>query len=125
MSALMREKDHDRDPVDSWMGRSNGHWEGDVLVVEVTDMNPDTMLDRAGNFHSNKLKVTERFRLIDSTHIQYEATLEDSETYTKPWTISMPLYRSIDENAQIFEHKCVPFADMLLYGDLIGNKTKP
>jgi len=121
----MRDKDHDRDPVDSWMGRSNGHWEGDVLVVEVTDMNPDTMLDRAGNFHSNKLKVTERFRLIDSTHIQYEATLEDSETYTKPWTISMPLYRSIDENAQIFEHKCVPFADMLLYGDLIGNKTKP
>jgi hypothetical protein len=118
-------KDHQRDPVDSWMGRSNGHWEGDVLVVEVTDLNGDTMLDRAGNFHSNKLKVTERFRLIDSTHMQYEATLDDPETFTRPWTIEMPLYRLIDNNAQIFEHKCVPFADMLLYQDLIGNKTKP
>jgi len=118
-------KDHERDPLDSWMGRSNGHWEGDVLVVEVTDMNGDTMLDRAGNYHSNKLKVTERFRLIDSTHIQYEATLDDPDTYTAPWTIEMPLYRLMDNNAQILEHKCVPFSDMLLYQDLIGNKTKP
>ena len=97
----------------------------DVLVVVTTDLRPDSMLDRAGNFHSNKLKVTERFRLIDSTHIQYEATLDDPLTYTRPWTIEMPLYRLIDENAQTFEHKCVPFADMLLYHDLIGDKTKP
>ncbi len=117
-------KDHARDPVDSWMGRSNGQWEGDVLVVETTDMNGDTMLDRAGNFHSNGLKVTERFRLIDSTHIQYEATLEDPATYLAPWTIEMPLYRLIDDNAQLLEYKCVPYADMLLYQDLIGNKPK-
>jgi len=121
----MRDKDHERDPVDSWMGRSNGHWEGDVLVIVTTDLRPDTMLDRAGNFHSNQLKVTERFRLIDSTHIQYEATLDDPMTYTQPWTIEMPLYRLIDDNAQAFEHKCVPFADMLLYHDLIGDKPKP
>jgi hypothetical protein len=121
----MRANDQNTDPVDSWMGRSNGHWEGDVLVIVTTDLLPDTMLDRAGNFHSNKLKVTERFRLIDSTHIQYEATLDDPETYTRPWTIAMPLYRLIDENAQAFEHKCVPFADMLLYHDLIGDKPKP
>jgi len=121
----MRANDQNTDPVDSWMGRSNGHWEGDVLVIVTTDMLPDAMLDRAGNFHSNKLKVTERFRLVDSTHIQYEATLEDPETYTRPWTIAMPLYRLIDENAQAFEHKCVPFADMLLYHDLIGDKPKP
>ncbi len=121
----MRDNDHQRDPVDSWMGRSNGHWEGDVLVVVTTDLLPDTMLDRAGNFHSNELKVTERFKPIDSTHIQYEATLDDPKTYTKPWTIEMPLYRLIDENAQAFEHKCVPFADMLLYHDLIGDKEKP
>jgi hypothetical protein len=117
-------KDHETDPVDSWMGKSNGRWEGDVLVIETTDLNGDTMLDRAGNFHSNKLKVTERFLLIDSTHIQYEATLDDPETYTRPWTIEMPLYRLIDERPQIFEHKCVPFTDMLLYQDLIGNKPK-
>jgi hypothetical protein len=121
----MNPKDHERDPVDSWMGRSNGRWEGDVLVVDVTDMNGDTMLDRAGNFHSSQLKVTERFRLIDSTHIMYEATLQDPQTYTAPWTIEMPLYRLVDENAEILENKCVPFADNLLYQDLIGNKQKP
>src|SRR6187399_1514818 len=82
----MNPKDHGPDPVDSWMGRSNGHWEGDVLVIVTTDLLPDARLDRAGNFHSNKLKVTERFRLIDSSHIQYEATLEDPLTYTRPWT---------------------------------------
>jgi hypothetical protein len=115
-----------RDPVDSWMGRSNGRWEGDVLVVETTDMNGDTMLDRAGNFHSNGLKVTERFRLIDSTHIMYEATMQDPQTYTAPWTIEMPLYRLIDENVQTLEYKCVEYADMLLYRDLIGpNRPKP
>jgi hypothetical protein len=110
----MRDKDHETDPVDSWMGRSNGHWEGDVLVIVTTDLIGDSRLDRAGNFHSNKLKVTERFQLIDSTHIQYEATLDDPLTYTRPWTIAMPLYRLIDENAQALEYKCVPFADRLL-----------
>jgi hypothetical protein len=121
----MRANDQSPDPVDSWMGRSNGHWEGDALVIVTTDLLPDAMLDRAGNFHSNKLKVTERFRLIDSNHIQYEATLDDPLTYTRPWTIEMPLYRLIDENAQALEYKCVPFADMLLYHDLIGDKPKP
>jgi len=121
----MRANDQSPDPVDSWMGRSNGHWEGDVLVIVTTDLLPDTRLDRAGNFHSNKLKVTERFRLIDSTHIQYEATLDDPLTYSRPWTIEMPLYRLIEENAQTLEYKCVPFADMLLYHDLIGDKPNP
>jgi len=121
----MRDKDHETDPVDSWMGRSNGHWEGDVLVIVTTDLIGDSRLDRAGNFHSNKLKVIERFQLIDSTHIQYEATLDDPQTYTRPWTIAMPLYRLIDENAQALEYKCVPFADMLLYHDLIGDKPTP
>jgi hypothetical protein len=120
-----KEKGTDRDPVDSWMGKSNGYWDGDVLVVDVTDLLPDTMLDRAGNFHSNQLKVTERFRLIDPTHIEYEATLDDPETYTRPWTIAMPLYRLIDDNVQSLEYKCVPFADMLLYHDLIGDKPRP
>jgi len=125
MGSKDRDLSKERDPVDSWMGRSNGYWDGDTLVIVTTDLLADTMLDRAGNFHGNQLKVTERFRLIDSTHIQYEATLDDPETYTRPWTIEMPLYRLIDPNAQIFEHKCVPFADMLLYHDLIGDKPKP
>ena len=106
-------------PVDTYMGKSSGTWDGNVLVVTTTGQNEKTWLDRAGNFHSNHLKVTERFTLLDPDHIRYEATLEDPMTYSKPWTIEMPLYRSIEENAQLLEHKCVPFAEKLLYSDLL------
>jgi hypothetical protein len=107
-------------PVESWMGRSNGKWEGTTLVVVTADQNEKTWFDRAGNFHSDDLKVTERFTLIDSSHIRYEATMEDPLTFSRPWTIEMVLYRVIEENAQILEHKCVPFTDKLLYSDLLG-----
>ena len=103
-------KDHSELPVDSWMGKSNGTWEGDVLVVTTTAQNDQTWLDRAGNHHSNRLKVTERFTLLGPNHIWYEATLDDPLTYSRPWTIEMPLYRLIEENAQLLEHKCVPFS---------------
>ena len=112
--------DHSEPPVDSWMGKSNGTWEGNVLVVTTTGQNDQTWLDRAGNHHSNQLKVTERFTVLSPNHIRYEATLEDPMTYSEPWTIEMPLYRLIEENAQLLEHKCVPFADKLLYSDLLG-----
>ena len=110
--------EHVPSPIESYMGWSNGHWDGDTLVIEVTDFNGLTWLDRAGNHHSNALKVTERYTLIDDNHIAYQATLEDPETYTRPWTISMPLYRRIEENAQLLEYKCVEFAEELLYGHL-------
>jgi hypothetical protein len=111
--------DKTESPVDSWMGKSNGTWEGNVLVVVTTGQNEKTWFDRAGNFHTNELKVTERFTLIDANHIRYEATMEDPMTFSRPWTIEMPLYRSIEENAELLEHKCVPFADKLLYSDLM------
>src|SRR3954469_3855663 len=114
-------KDHSELPVDSWMGKSNGTWEGDVLVVTTTGQNDQTWLDRAGNHHSNKLTVTERFTRLGPNHLWYEATLDDPLTYARPWTIEMPLYRLIDQNAQPLEHKCVPFADPLLYHDLLQN----
>ena len=117
-------KDHSELPVDSWMGKSNGTWEGDVLVVTTTGQNDQTWLDRAGNHHSNKLKVTERFTLLGPNHIWYEATLDDPLTYSRPWTIEMPLYRAIEDNAELLEHKCVPFTDMLLYHDLLQNGKK-
>jgi hypothetical protein len=109
---------HEEAPVDSWMGWSNGRWEGDVLVIEVTGNNNQTWFDRAGNYHSDALKVTERYSLIDPSHIQYEATIEDPNTFTRPWKIRMPLYRRIEPNAQLLEFKCVEFAEELLYGDL-------
>lgn len=111
--------DDSQPPVDSWMGKSNGHWDGDVLEIVTTGQNGEQWLDRAGNHYSNQLTVTERFTLLDANHIWYEATMEDPQTYSAPWTIEMPLYRLIEEGAQILEHKCVPFADMLLYSDLL------
>ena len=115
-------KNHEDLPVDSWMGRSNGDWDKDTLVVITTSQNGKSWLDRAGNFASNELKVTERFRLLDVNHIWYEATFEDPKTFSRPWTIEMPLYRLIDNNAQLLEEKCVPYADSLLYHDLLGSK---
>lgn len=107
-------------PIDSWMGKSDGVWEGDTLVVTTTGQNGMSWLDRAGNHSSNQLVVTERFTLMTPNHIRYEATLEDPLTYAQAWTIEMPLYRLMEENAQLLEHKCVPFADKLLYSDLLG-----
>lgn len=112
--------DDSEPPLDSWMGKSSGKWEGDTLVVKTVGQVDQTWLDRAGNFHSNELKVTERFRLKDKDHIAWSATLEDPQVYTKPWTIEMTLYRLVDERDQLLEHKCVPFADKLLYHDLMG-----
>jgi hypothetical protein len=115
-------KNHEEAPVDSWMGKSNGDWDGDTLVVTTTSQNGKSWFDRAGNFASSQLKVTERFKLLDGNHIWYEATMDDPKTFSRPWTIEMPLYRLIDNNAQLQELKCVPYADMVLYHDLLQSK---
>jgi hypothetical protein len=109
-------KDPGPAPADSWMGRSVGHFEGETLVVSVTDMNEKTWFDRAGNFHSDKLHVTERYTRVSPEVINYEATIEDPDTFTRPWKISMPLYKRIEKNAQILDFKCVEFVEELLYG---------
>jgi hypothetical protein len=116
---IINMEEHAEAVVDTWMGYSNGRWEGDTLVIETTGFNGQTWLDRAGNHHSNQLTVTERFTPLGPDHLRYEATLEDPQTYSEPWTIEMPLYRLIDDNAQLLEYKCVPFADELLYHDLL------
>ena len=104
-------------PVDSWMGWSAGRWEGDTLVVEVTGQYDSTWFDRAGNHHSDKMKVTERYTPMSPYHLQYEAIIEDPETFTEPWTISMPLYRRMEDNAQLMEFRCVEFVEELMYGE--------
>jgi hypothetical protein len=105
-------------PIDTWMGFSRGRWEGDTLVVDVTSFNDQTWFDRAGNFHSDALHVTERYTLLDADHISYEATIEDPKVFTRPWKMSMPLYRRVEKTAQLLEYKCVEFAEELLYGHL-------
>ncbi len=91
--------------LDSWMGDSRGHWEGDTLVVDVGNYNDKTWLDMAGDFHSNALHVVERYHMTDPDTIQYEATLEDSKVFTKPWTIRIPLRRRTDRD-RLFEYIC-------------------
>ena len=95
--------------------------EGDTLVVEVTGLHDGTWFDRAGNHHSYKLKVTERYTLTGPDHILYEATMEDPDTFSRPWTISLPLYRNISENARLGQFKCVEFVEELIYGELRKN----
>jgi hypothetical protein len=103
-------------PVDSWMGQSVARWEGDTLVIDVTGFNDSTWFDRAGNFHSDQLHVVERYTRSAPDVLSYEATIEDPQTFTRPWKINMPLYRRLEKNAQIMDFKCVEFVEELLYG---------
>ena len=111
-------------PVDSWMGQSSGSWEGDTLVVDATGFNGETWFDRSGNYASDSLHVVERYTLITPDAIQYEATIEDPKVFTRPWKISMPLYRRLEKNAQLLEFKCVEFAEELMYGHLRRKPVK-
>lgn len=108
---------HTEAPVDSWMGWSNGHWEGDTLVVEVTGLNAN-WLDRSGNYATETRRVTERYTMIDRNHISYEATIEDPSVFTAPWIIRMPLYRRMEPDARLLDFRCVEFAEELMYGTL-------
>ena len=106
----------DPPPADTWMGHSVGRWEGDTLVVNVTNFNDKTWFDRAGNFHSDALRLVERFTLTTPDVIQYEVTIEDPKVFTKPWRISMPLYRRMEPNIQLLEYRCTEIAEEFLYG---------
>jgi hypothetical protein len=117
-SRLINMENHREPPNDFWMGWSNGRWDGDTLVIEVTGFNGQTWFDRAGNFHSEAMKVTERFTPSSPYHLQYEATIEDPKVFTRPWKIRMPLYRRIEPGAQRLEFKCVEFTEELIYGSL-------
>jgi hypothetical protein len=109
-------------PDDTYMGHSVGHWEGDTLVVDVTSFNGKNWFDRAGNFHSASLHLVERLTPINSDAIRYEVTIEDPETFTRPWRIAMPLYRRLEPNVQLMEYPCIEFAEEFLYGHVRKNQ---
>lgn len=123
-SRVINLKDHREAPVPSWMGWSNGRWEGETLVVDVTSQNGNSWLDRAGNFASDTLRVVERYTVASPNHLMYEATLEDPATFTRPWKMSFPLYRRLERNVELSELKCVEFVEEYLYGTL-RKKTNP
>jgi hypothetical protein len=101
--------DHPAGPIDWWMGDSRGHWEEDTLVVDNADFNDQTWFDRAGDFHSDQLHVIERYTPIDHDHIRYEATIEDAKVYTRPWKLSIILYRRLEDNFQLLDYECYGF----------------
>jgi hypothetical protein len=106
-------------PTDElYMGHSVGRWEGDTLVVDVTHFNDATWFDRAGNFHSNALRLVERFTPITPDAIHYEVTIEDPKVFTRPWKIAMPLYRRLEPNAQLMEYRCIEFVEEFMWGNL-------
>ena len=111
-------KDPGPSPVDSWMGQSVGRWEGETLVVDVTGFNDQSWFDRSGNFHSDALHVVERYTRTSPDVIRYEATIEDPKVFTRPWKMSMPLYRRQEKNAQLLDFKCVEFVEEMIYGKL-------
>jgi hypothetical protein len=101
--------EHPEGPIEWWMGDSRGRWEGDTLVVDVVHFNAETWLDRAGNHHSEALHVVERYTPMSANHINYEVTIEDPQVFTRPWKMSMPIYRRLDANMQILEYECYAF----------------
>jgi hypothetical protein len=108
----------DEYPNVSYMGNSVGRWEGDTLVVDVSSFTDATWFDRAGNFHSDALKVTERYTPMGKDAIRYEATINDPQVYSRPWKINMPLYRRLEPNAQLMDFRCVEMVEETMYGHL-------
>ncbi len=122
-SRVVRMNSKEKSPAPAWMGWSIGRWEGETLVIDVTDQMEETWFDRAGNFHSDALHVVERYTAVDRNTLNYEVTIEDPKVFTRPWKMSMLLYRRLEKNAQLMEYKCVPFAEELMYGYLRKQPT--
>jgi hypothetical protein len=110
-------------PSDSWMGQSVGRFEGDTLVIDVKWFSHEIWLDRAGNFYSEGAHVVERYTPISPYHLRYEATIDDPKVFTRPWKISMLLYKHVEPDMQLLEFQCIPLAEEFLYGKLYKKKA--
>jgi hypothetical protein len=101
--------EHPEGPIEWALGDTRARWEGDTLVTDVIHFNAETWFDRAGNFHSEAMHLVERFTMLDRDHINYEVTVEDPKVFSRPWKMSMPLYRRIERNLQILDYECQAF----------------
>ena len=99
-------EEHVSGNVKLWQGNSRGHWEGNTLVVDVTNMNGLAWIDNAGNFASDALHVVERFTMIDRDTIHWEGRIEDPKVYTRPWTMVSALTRNKEPGFEIWEQAC-------------------
>ena len=107
--------------LDFWMGDARGKWEGDTLVVDTVSLGDKTWFDEAGNFHSDALKVVERFTPMDAAHINYEVTIDDSKVFTRSWKLSMIIYRRLEKNLELLDYECAEH----LYEKLFKKGDKP
>ena len=98
--------EHPEGPIDWWQGDARAGWDGDTLVVDIVHFNDQTWFDRAGNFHSEAMHLVERYTMLDRNHINYEVTVEDPKVFSRPWKMSMPLYRRLEKNIQVLEYVC-------------------
>jgi hypothetical protein len=109
--------------VDTWMGYSSGKWDKDTLVIDTRGFNADSWFDRAGNHHSEALHVVERITPVSADRLNYEATIEDPNVFTRPWKMSMNLYRRVGRDADLLEFQCVEWVEEMMYGEFV-KKTK-
>jgi hypothetical protein len=97
---------HIAEPVKLWMGDSRGRWEGNTLVVDVTNHNDQTWFDIVGDFHSDALHVAERFTRVSEDAIEYEAVITDAKVYTRPWKMALRFERMKEPNLEMWEEAC-------------------
>ena len=109
-------------PADKWMGHSIGRWDGDTLVVDVTNFNDRTWFSRAGDFHSDALHVVERFTPMTPDALRYEATIEDPNVFTRPWKMNMVLYRNLEDNATLMDYRCLELVEETFLGHVRKNQ---
>ena len=102
---------HPKGPIQWWMGDSRGRWEGETLVADVVHFTDQTWFDRSGNYHSAALHVVERYTRTGPDHILYEATIEDPKVFSRPWKISLPLYRRQERNVRLLEYECYAYLE--------------
>jgi len=98
---------HPPESIKMFEGDSRGRWEGDTLVVDVTNQNDKTWFDMAGNFHSDQIHVVERLTPVDADTINYQATITDPKVYTRPWTIGFAINRNKRPGYELMEFACV------------------
>ena len=108
---LYLDSKHPDGPINWWMGDSRAKWDGETLVVDVIHFTDQTWFDRSGNYHSDALHVVERYTRTGPDHMLYQATIEDPNVFSRPWTISMPLYRRQEANARLLEYECYAYLE--------------
>jgi hypothetical protein len=104
--------------IDFFNGDSRAKWDGDTLVVDVTNFNDDpahpTWFDASGNYHSDALHVVERWTRTGPDTMVYRATMDDRKVFLRPWTIEVLLYRHQEKNFRIMEYECQMFKEKLV-----------